>query len=158
MSKSAQNISIASHQNNELSSIQKLGLTLGFIGLFIMTLALFNVNFPNKTIWFTVSMSSILIGIIIYARSTYLTKPAGISNNGLFHKSLTNRGVFAYMLGILLTSFYVVLYWYPSYLGLGENGASSTGIVGFFDPFSNFINGHAASQWFVYGSFYTLQF
>jgi hypothetical protein len=99
-------------------------------------------------------MSSILIGIIIYARSTYLTKPAGISNNGLFHKSLTNRGVF-YMLGILLTSFYVVLYWYPSYLGLGKK-ASNTGIVGFFDPFSNFINGH--SQWFVYGSFYTLQF
>jgi hypothetical protein len=64
-------------------------------------------------------MSSILIGIILYA-STYLTKPAGISNNGLFHKSLTNRGVFAYMLGILLTSFYVVLYWYPSYLGLGK--------------------------------------
>jgi hypothetical protein len=27
---------------------------------------------------------------------------------------------FAYMLGILLTSFYVVLYWYPSYLGLGK--------------------------------------
>jgi polyferredoxin len=156
MSKSSKNISIASHQNNDLSSIQKLGLTLGFIGLFIMTLALFNVNFPNKTIWFTASISSILIGIIIYSRSTYLNKPAGISNNGLFHESLTNRGIFAYMLGILLTSFYVVLYWYPSYLGLGENGAANTGIVGFFDPFSNFINGHAASQWFVYGSFYTL--
>jgi hypothetical protein len=34
MSKSAQNISIASHQNNELSSIQKLGLTLGFIDFY----------------------------------------------------------------------------------------------------------------------------
>jgi hypothetical protein len=90
MSKSAQNISIASHQNNELSSIQKL---VNLVLLDFYLLALFNVNFPNKTIWFTVSMSSILIGIIIYAR-TYLTKPAGISNNGLFHKSLTNRGVF----------------------------------------------------------------
>jgi hypothetical protein len=26
-------------------------------------------------------------------QEAYLTKPAGISNNGLFHKSLTNRGV-----------------------------------------------------------------
>ncbi|MGO4817657.1 4Fe-4S binding protein [Flavobacterium sp. W22_SRS_FP1] len=156
MSKSVKNISIASHQDNKLSTIQKLGLTIGFIGLFIMTLALFNISFPNKTIWFTISISSILIGIIIYSRNTYLTKPAGISNNGLYHKSLTNRGVFAYMLGILLTSFYVVLYWYPSYLGFGENGSANSGIVGFFDPFSYFINGHAASQWFVYGTFYTL--
>jgi polyferredoxin len=156
MSKSAKSISIASHQNNELSSIQKLGLTLGFIGLFIMTLALFNVNFPNKTIWFTISISSILVGIIIYSRSTYLSRPEGISNNGLFHKSLTNRGILAYMIGILLTSFYVVLYWFPSYLGLGENGAANSGIVAFFDPFSYFLNGHAASQWFVYGTFYTV--
>jgi polyferredoxin len=156
MSKSAKNISIASHQNNELSTIQKLGLTLGFIGLFIMTLALFNVNFPNKTIWFTIAISSILIGIVIYARSTYLSKPEGISNNGLFHKSLTNRGFFAYIIGILLTSFYIVLYWFPSYLGLGENGAANSGIVAFFDAFSYFLNGHAASQWFVYGSFYTV--
>jgi hypothetical protein len=29
-----QHISIASHQNNELSSIQKLGLTLGFIDFY----------------------------------------------------------------------------------------------------------------------------
>jgi hypothetical protein len=36
MSKSAQNISIASHQNNELSSIQKLD-TLGFIGLLFIS-------------------------------------------------------------------------------------------------------------------------
>lgn len=156
MSKSAKSISIASQQNNELNSIQKLGLTLGFIGLFIMTLAFFNVNFPHKTIWFTIAISTILIGIVIYARSTYLNKPEGISNNGLYHKSLTNRGAFAYMIGILLTSFYIVLYWFPNYLGLGENGAANSGIIGFFDPFSYFLNGHAASQWFVYGTFYTL--
>lgn len=156
MSKSPKNISLVSHQNNELNTIQKLGLTLGFIGLFIMTLAFFNVSFPNKTMWFTISIFSILIGIIIYSRSTYLNKPEGISNNGLFHQSLTNRGILAYMIGILLTSFYVVLYWFPSYLGLGENGAANSGIVGFFDPFSYFLNGHTASQWFVYGTFYTV--
>ncbi len=33
MSKSVKNISIASHQDNKLSTIQKLGLTIGFIGL-----------------------------------------------------------------------------------------------------------------------------
>ena len=155
MSKSS-NISIASHQNNLLNNYQKIGLTIGFAGLFILVLAFFNVNFPNKTIWFSTSIFSILSGTIVYARSTYLSKPEGISNNGLFHKSLTNKGVFAWIIGILLTSFYVVLYWFPKYLGLGENGASNSGIVGFFDPLSYFLNGHGASQWFVYGTLYTV--
>ncbi|MBF2709606.1 4Fe-4S binding protein [Flavobacterium soyangense] len=156
MSKLTGNISIASHQNNKLSSIQKLGLAIGFIGLFILVLAFFNVSFPNKTVWFTISIASIFIGIILYARSTYLSRPEGISNNGLFQKSLTNRGVFAWIIGILLTSFYIALYWFPKYLGLGENGAENTGIVGFFDPLSLFLNGKIASQWFVYGSMYTV--
>jgi hypothetical protein len=47
MSKSIDNISIASHENIEMDGIQKLG-TLGLLGLFIMTLALFNVSFPTK--------------------------------------------------------------------------------------------------------------
>jgi hypothetical protein len=48
MSKSIDNISIASHENIEMDGIQKLGITLGLLGLFIMTLALFNVSFPTK--------------------------------------------------------------------------------------------------------------
>jgi hypothetical protein len=31
--------------------------------------------------------------------------------------------------------FYIVLYWYPEYLGLNQDGGNSTGIVG-FDPLS----------------------
>jgi polyferredoxin len=156
MSKSTKNSSITSSQGTKLGSVQKLGLTIGFIGLIIMALASFNVTFSNKTMWFSIAISSILVGIIIYARSTYLSKPEGISNNGLFHKSLTDRGAFAWITGVFLTSFYIVLYWFPSYLGLGENGAANTGIVGFFDSFSYFLNGHAASQWFVYGTLYTV--
>lgn len=156
MNKSSQDISIASHQNNELNRTQKLGLTLGFLGLFILALALLNVTFPQKAIWLAIAVLSILTGSITYARSTYLNKPEGISNNGLYHKSLTNKGTIAWVIGILLTSFYVALYWFPKYLGLGENGAPNSGIVGFFDPLSYLLNGHAASQWFVYGTLYTI--
>lgn len=150
------NLSIASHQNTVLNGIQKLGLSIGFLGLFILLLAFFNVSFPNKPIWLSISIVSILVGTVIYARSTYLNRPEGISNNGLFHKSLTNKGVFAWMIGILLTAFYIALYWFPKYLGLGENGNVNNGIVGFFDPLSYLLNGHAASQWFVYGTLYTV--
>lgn len=150
------NLSIASHQNTTLTGIQKLGLTFGFLGLFILLLAFFNVSFPNQSMWLSISIVSILVGIIIYSRATYLTKPEGISNTGLFHKSLTNKGVIAWVIGVVLTAFYVALYWFPSYLGLGENGMANSGIVGFFDPLSYLLNGHAASQWFVYGTLYTV--
>jgi len=156
MSKSAQNISIASHQNNGLNTLQKLGLAIGFIGLFILIVAFYNVSFPNKNLWLSISITSILAGIVVYARSTYLSRPEGISNNGLFHKSLTNKGVLAWIIGVLLTSFYVALYWFPKYLGLGENGNANSGIVGFFDPLSLVLNGKIASQWFVYGTLYTV--
>lgn len=156
MSKSIQNSSIAAHTNNSLSSLQKVGLAIGFVGLFILTLAFFNVSFPNKALWLSISIISILTGIVIYSRSTYLTRPKGISNNGLFHESLTNKGTVAWIIGILLTSFYVALYWFPKYLGLAENGNTNTGIVGFFDPLSLVLNGKIASQWFVYGTLYTV--
>lgn len=156
MSKTFQSISLASNQNNQLNLKQKIGLAIGFIGLFILTLAFFNVNFPNKSIWLAVSLASILVGTTIYARSTYLHKPEGISNNGIFHQSLTNQGIIAWIIGIVLTAFYVVLYWFPAYLGLGENGAANKGIIGFFDPLSLFLNGKVASQWFVYGTLYTV--
>jgi polyferredoxin len=156
MSKTDKNLSIAAHETNGLKKAQKLGLGLGFIGLFIFALAFLNVNFPNKTLWLKVSILSVLTGIIFYANSTYLSRPKGISNNGVFQKSLTNKGVFAWIIGILLTSFYVALYWFPKYLGLGENGTANSGIVAFFDPLSLLLNGKVASQWFVYGTLYTV--
>jgi polyferredoxin len=149
------NLSITAVQN-QLNLKQKLGLTIGFVGLFIVFLALLNVDFPNKAIWLTVSLSSIIIGCFFYANGTYLHRPEGISNTDIYKKSISNQGVVAWSLGIILTLFYIVLYWFPKYLGLGENGASNSGIVQFFDPLSLFLNGKVASQWFVYGTFYTI--
>jgi polyferredoxin len=156
MNTTNKNLSLVSHQTNKLNINQKLALALGSIGLFILILALLNISFPYKTIWFSVSIISILTGIILYSNSLYLSKPEGISNNGVFHKSISNQGIIAWVIGILLTSFYVALYWFPKYLGLGENGASNTGIVQFFDPLSLLLNGKPASQWFVYGTLYTV--
>ena len=155
MSESNKNLSIASHENNRLDLAQKIALALGSVGLFILALALFNVNFPNKTLWLTISLLSLFVGITVYANQMYLNQPEGIKNNGVMFKPFTNKGLWAWVLGIVLTLFYVVLFWFPKYLGLNDNG-QNTGIVGFFDPLSLFLNGKPASQWFVYGSLYTM--
>lgn len=57
------------------------------------------------------------------------------------------RGLGAWMLGIFLTGFYVVLYWY---------GEKMVGLVAIFDPLSKFVRNSPADQWFVYGTIYTV--
>lgn len=156
MKNSDKNLSIASHDPNEISNYQKLGLGIGFLGLFILALAIFNLSFPNKTLWLVVSITAIFAGIVIYANKTYLSKPEGIQNNGVWFNSLSSKGMLGWITGVLLTSFYVTIYWFPKYLGLGENGQANTGIVAFFDPLSLVLNGKPATQWFVYGTLYTI--
>src|SRR5680860_1294902 len=94
------------------------------------------------------------IGVIWYSFELYKNKPAGIKNNGVWFDSLVNRGLWAWILGIVLTGFYVILYWYPQLLGFSSEGANS-GIVHFFDPLSMVLKGQPASQWFFYGVLYT---
>ncbi len=142
-------------ENPKYNLWQKAALTMGVLGLFILFLAITNVNFPNKFIWLSVSIGSILIGTVIYSNQLYLNKPPGIHNTGLYFKSLTDRGVLAWIVGIFLTAFYVVLYWFPQYLGLNTKDGNS-GLVAFFDPLSLVLNGKPATQWFVYGTLYTL--
>lgn len=138
-----------------LSGKQKIATSLGLIGLFILLLALTNVNFPNKTLFLSLSLGFMAIGTIVFANDAYLGKHEGIKNDGVWFKSMTNRGLWAWIAGIGLTLFYIVLYWFPQYLGLNSEG-DNTGLISLFDPLSRLINGGPASQWFIYGTLYTL--
>ena len=101
---------------------------------------------------------SLLLGIsliiIYYSKTLYANLPEGIKNNGVWTGTLTGRGVSAWILGVVLTCFYILLYWFPHILGLSPTG--NTGIIGFFDPLSQFFKNQPASEWFVYGTLYTL--
>jgi hypothetical protein len=70
-------------------------------------------------------------------------------------QDFTNRGNWAWMMGVILTTFYIVLYWYPEYLGLNQDGGKAQELLA-FDPLSYILNGKTASQWFVYGTLYTI--
>ncbi len=155
MSKTENNMSLAGEPPAKLNVGQKIASAIGLLGLFILVLAIVNVNFPHKTLWLSLSFGLITLGTILFAYKTYAHKTPGIKNDGVWFKSMTNRGFWAWVTGIGLTFFYVILYWYPQYLGLHEN-ADNTGIIALFDPLSYLINGGAASQWFVYGTLYTL--
>lgn len=94
--------------------------------------------------WFTFGLG--IIGALLYILpNILLLGPPGIKNNGIYHKSSTNRGWIAWLVLVYLVVFYLLLYFMPDYV------VNWTYIL---DPISNALNGGDASQWFVYGFLY----
>lgn len=138
-----------------INALQKLAVLIGVFGMIILFLAAFNLSFPNKSTWLSLALISITSGIVLYSYGYYNDKSAGIKNDGVWLRSLTSRGLYAWILGICITGFYIILYFFPQYLGLRYQG-SNTGLIALFDPLSRLLSGNPASQWFVYGTLYTL--
>ena len=149
-------MSLANPNVPGMSSKQKIAVALGTIGLFILILALVNIDFSNTGLFLTIALGLIFAGVILFANDAYLTKLEGIKNHGIWFKSISSRGLLGWISGIVLTSFYIVLYFYADLLGLGTNGNANTGLISLFDPLSKLISGNPASQWFVYGTLYTV--
>ena len=149
--------SISNPHKIDLDGIQKTSFGSAILGVLLLAAALLGVQFPNTGLVVILSLSLIVVGTAIYARRTYLLQPEGIKNNHVWFNPLTSRGVWAWVLAIILTSFYIVLYWFPHYLGLqtGTQGANE-GLIAFFDSLSIALHGKDASQWFVYGTLYTV--
>ncbi len=134
---------------------QKIAVLIGMSGLGILLLNLFNINFANTGLWLTISMLAIFTGVVLFSKAAYADKEKGIKNDGVYFKSISSRGVLAWLAGVVLTGFYIVLYFYPEYLGLVKDG-DNQGLIALFDPLSKLLSGNPASQWFVYGTLYTV--
>ena len=149
------NMALTGEPPKSINTQQKLATFLGMSGLIILLLAAFNINFPNKTLWLSISLASIFAGIVWFAKAAYSDTHPGIKNDGVWFKSMSSRGYLAWLAGISLTGFYIVLYFFPQFIGLVQDG-DNTGLIALFDPLSKALSGNPASQWFVYGTLYTI--
>ncbi len=134
-------------------TIQTSAISTGLAGFIVMTTTVF-IDFNRNSFILTLSLILMTIGGLLYFLNQYRGSLPGIKNNHVYRNSLTNRGVLGFLLGLLITFIYVLIYWYPETLGY-QSQAPSTGLVALFDPLSYLLNGKPASQWFVYGSLYT---
>jgi len=142
------------NQKNLLNTVGvPAGLILSFLGLAILILSWLGISLSPTFLW--LCLGSLLTGMMVFGVSTYAGESDGIKNNGIWTNSLTNRGLLAWVSGVVITGFYIELYWYPELLGLNSEGVN-TGMIAFFDPLSYAIKGAPASQWFVYGTIYTI--
>lgn len=131
---------------NNTSWTQRIGLFIGVTGFAVLMAAWLGVQFQNPTMFLWLSLSVMAVGIFVYSYGTYANHTAGIKNNHVWFNSLTNAGVLGWTAGILLTLFYIQLYWF---------GESLEGMVRLFDPLAYLFTGSKASKWFLYGTLYT---
>jgi ferredoxin-type protein NapH len=127
--------------------VQKGGLTMFSLGLLTLFIALLTSEPEAATRFLYIGAGLITVGPLIYFFRRFGQRPAGVQHNGTWLNPATSRGHIAWVTAVLLTGFYVVLYWFPY---LFENLARA------LDPFSQFLRNQPADQWFLYGSFYTL--
>lgn len=73
--------------------------------------------------------------------------PLLLRTDGTVFRGLSARGVSAWALGVVLTGFYVLLYWFP---------ATLEPLIRLCDPLSRLLAHRDADQWFLYGMLYTL--
>ncbi len=131
---------------SSLDRTEKMGLGLlglGFLGLIIATLGAGSA-FPVASFW--VSVGGIVAGgtVLFTARRRH---PAGVDNNGVWFSGAKARGMVGWVLGIVFTGFYIMLYWTP---------ANLEHLIRMTDPLSYMLRGGAADQWFLYGMLYTV--
>lgn len=149
------NMALTGQPPKALAPKQRLATLIGLAGLFILLLASFGIQFPNKGLWLTLSLLSIFVGVSWFTVLSYQQKTKGIKNDGVWFKSVSSMGFWGWMAGIAITGFYIILYFFPQFLGLAKEGAN-TGVIALFDPLSQLLSGNPASQWFVYGTLYTV--
>ena len=137
-------LSIAKPTEGLLS--QKIGASLIAAAILCALIAAFGQGETQSVLFFWLIIVFIFAGGIIFSIPYYKAIP-GIKNNGIMHSPATNRGGIAWGIGILMTGFYILLYWFPNYL---------EGLIRTMDPLSSILRNKAADQWFLYGTLYTL--
>lgn len=81
------------------------------------------------------------------------TEP-GIKHDGIWFSGAQSRGVIGWGLGLLITGFYVVLYFYDDLQGMGMPPVLERP-VRLLDPLAMLVQNGQSSRWFLYGVLYT---
>ncbi len=146
-------MSLSDPQPHQIDVVQRIATMIAFTGLLLMILSLFGLMQYSGYLW--LSLICLVGGVLLFSWRQYAGTNSGIKNDGVWFAKLTSRGFSAWIAGTLITFLYVCLYWFPHWLGLHAEGGN-TGLVAFFDPLSEWLKHKPATQWFVYGTLYTI--
>jgi ferredoxin-type protein NapH len=136
-------------------SVEKIVLTGVGLGLVALVTVAFDADAQRAKISFWVALVLVGGGALGWSWLHFGRSPAGVRHNNLWLRGSTGRGALAWLTAVVLTGFYVVLYWFSSPDEQGKFGPLNQ-LVHALDPFSQALRHKPADQWFLYGTFYTL--
>ena len=137
------------------SPAEKLTLAGVAGGLLALLLSLADADPGRQKTWFYLGLALLSAGTLTWSWLKFGQQPAGVQHNNLWLRASTGRGAVAWVTGLVLTGFYVVLYWFSADDGHGQFGPLSH-LIHALDGFSRALRARPADQWFLYGTFYTL--
>lgn len=126
---------------------KQVGFTLLAISILCLTITLTGEEHISPVAWGMAGIGLLVVGSLLVIVASRLQKQVAHQNNHLWQQDATSRGYSAWVLGIVLTGFYVLLYWYPETL---------QGLILAVEPVSQWLRRKPSDQWFLYGTFYTL--
>ena len=134
-------------------------LILWVVGAIGLAMLAFRINLTGWAM-FGLVFALTAVGALIFFWGTFGKGPAGIKNNGIFHSEAYRQGgVISWILAIVFTGFYIVLYWFPDQL-FGLVAAADPLYVALTGKSSYYLDdqgiGHVTNQWFAYGLVYTI--
>lgn len=131
-------------------------------GLIVIGIALLFLNGVSDVLlkfgsWspFLLSLGLVSVASVVWFYLEYAPSTPGIKNNNIMFSGTKSRGWIGWVLGIAITAFYVVLYFYDDLQGFGLP-AVLEGWTRMLDPLALSLHGGKADRWFLYGTFYTL--
>jgi ferredoxin-type protein NapH len=127
--------------------IKKAGSATIGIGFLFFLISLTGISNQQPLLFSLLSFGLSSAGSVVFFLMQAKEAPAGIKNNGIFFDAITSKKTIAWILGIVLTGFYIVLYWFPEII---QNW------VNLLNPLSFWLRKESADRWFLYGSIYTM--
>jgi polyferredoxin len=123
------------------------GLNVGirgfFLGLAVLGILLYGIFYMGQDYFWpalTAVITLLISALVFFYQRSIRHQPAKSASPSI-------TGWLGVLTGIYLISFYVLLYWAPQHI---------TSWMILSDPLSQMLNGGEASQWFLYGTLYTI--
>ncbi|MCK6570295.1 4Fe-4S binding protein [Myxococcota bacterium] len=125
----------------------RLGTVLALAGLVLLLAAALGRPFVSGASGLALTYLPLVAGALLLAVGPYLGRSGGLAHTGTLRDPFRSRGWPAWALAAALTGFYALVYWWPRHLD---------GLIRQLDPLALALARQPASEWFLYGFWYTL--
>ncbi len=127
--------------------LHKASLTVMAIGILMVLAAAAGEGSRHPLAFLAGSLGLLAVGSLGHFLLAFGFSPGGVKNNGVMRSGLTARGLAGWLMAMMFTGFYCLLYWHPS---------SLIHLTRMFDSLSRLLRARPSDQYFLYGTMYTI--